>query len=208
MKLQKQIFAAAALSLAAIACSNGGEFAVERESAKPASSIDWLGDNTRLLGKAGLETGKSLPALRLVNMKMQPESLQDTAGGKVLLVSVVPSLDTEVCDEQTHILGESKKLSANVVRVTVSRDLPYAIRRFSEKSGLENIIYLSDYSGGALGSELGLEVERNGLLARAVFVVDKNGVIRHSQIVPKIYALPDMERAIEAANRAQLESGG
>ncbi|MGZ3657837.1 MAG: redoxin family protein [Bdellovibrionota bacterium] len=175
------------------------EFQTSTGSTAPGSHIDWLGHDTRLLGDSkALALGEPLPASMLVNEKMRPEVLG--GNGKVRLISVVPSLDTEVCDRQTHILSETKKLSPEVERITVSRDLPYAQGRFAEKSKLENLRYLSDYKGGEFGHKMGLEIERNGLLARALIVVDKAGIVRHLQVVPLIYALPDMEKAIGVAN--------
>lgn len=180
-------------------CSRPAEFETATASAQPGTHIDWLGHDTRLLGDGnGLRVGASLPAISLVNERMKDEPLG--ANGHVRLISVVPSLDTEVCDRQTHDLSETKTLKAGVERITVSRDLPYAQGRFAEKDKLANLRFLSDYRSGEFGKKTGLEIERNGLLARALIVVDGAGVVRYLQVTPKIYALPDLRKAIEAAN--------
>jgi thiol peroxidase len=188
----------AAITSTLTACFSKDEFAVVTGTAAPASHIDWLGNQTKLLGDGELAVGKPLPVTTVVNEKMTAEPLG--GAGKVRLISVVPSLDTEVCDRQTHILSETKTLGQDVERITISRDLPYAQRRFVEKSSLTNLKILSDYRGGEFGKRTGLVIERNNLLARAVIVLDKEGIVRHLQITPVIYALPDMKKAIEKAN--------
>ncbi len=175
------------------------EFRTLSETTTPASHIDWMGHDTKLLGESGLHLGTPLPPATLVNEKMKEETLGGV--GAVRLISVVPSLDTEVCDRQTHLMSEAKNLNAKVERITISRDLPYAQGRFSEKSKLGNLRYLSDYKAGEFGKKMGLIIERNGLLARAMIVVDGAGVVRYFQIVPVIYALPNVAKAIEAANK-------
>jgi thiol peroxidase len=122
------------------------------------------------------------------------------ADGKVKLVSIVPSIDTKVCEQQTHILGESDAINPKVQRITISRDLPMAQKRFASEASLTNVTYLSDYKGGDFGRAAGLLMESNGLLARAVAVVDGEGKVRYLQVVPELSNLPDMARAIEAAN--------
>jgi thiol peroxidase len=166
-------------------CTSGAEeFHTRTDSVLPATRIDWLGHETKLLGEGALRLGEPLPITKLANERMQEEALG--GAGKVRLISVVPSLDTEVCDRQTHLLSEGKGLSAEVERITVSRDLPYAQGRFAEKAGLGNLRYLSDYRAGEFGKKMGLVIERNGLLARALIVLDREGKVRHLQVVPVI----------------------
>ncbi|MDA8791780.1 redoxin family protein [Bacteriovoracaceae bacterium] len=119
---------------------------------------------------------------------------------KVTLINVVPSIDTPVCEEQSHILGESKNINQEISRVTISRDLPMAQRRFAKEAKLENIHYISDFNDAEFGKKSGLLMSDNGLLARAVIVTDEKGIIRYMQIVPKVSELPDMKKAINFAN--------
>lgn len=183
----------------AVACATEKEkFEVSKDTVQPASHIDWLGHDTELGGEGKLKVGEPLPAIMMTGPSGQREEFAST--GKVRVISVIPSIDTEVCDRQTHILNSSH-VNKDVERITVSRDLPYAQRRFAEASKTEAIKYISDYRGGDFGHKLGLEIERNGLLARAIIVVDRKGIVRHVQITPKIYTLPDMDKAIDLANR-------
>ena len=130
---------------------------------------------------------------------MTPEPI--ITNSKVKIISAIPSLDTPVCEVQTHHLGESKVLDKRVEVITISKDLPYAQRRFANSSGIKNIKYVSDYRFGQFGKAFGVEVAMNSLLARAIIVVDQKNVIRHIQIVPKILELPDLEKAIALANK-------
>jgi len=120
--------------------------------------------------------------------------------GHVLLLSIVPSLDTKVCEVQTHYLGEQgAKLPADIVRMTISRDTPFAQKRFAEEAKLTTMTYLSDYRDGSFGRATGLLVEDNMLLARTVILVDKQGIGRYLQVVPELSHLPDMETALRKA---------
>lgn len=90
-------------------------------------------------------------------------------------------------------------------RITISRDLPFAQRRAARESGFEGIRFLSDYRSGAFGRSLGLLAADNELLARALLVVDREGIVRHVQVVPEITHLPDMRRAVAVAERLAAE---
>ena len=121
--------------------------------------------------------------------------------GKVAIVNIVPSVDTPVCEAQTHELGESPNIPADIARVTVSRDLPMAQSRFAKEAKLTNIKYISDYKHAHFGKKSGLLMQGPELLARGVLVVDKKGVIRHVQIVPDVVQLPDLKKAIDIARK-------
>jgi len=120
---------------------------------------------------------------------------------KVSIINVVPSIDTAVCEEQSHILGEDKSISNKVARLTISRDLPMAQNRFAKSAKLTNIKYFSDYKSGSFGKSTGLMMQGKELLARAVIVTDPKGVIKYLQIVRDITKLPNMAKAIEVANK-------
>jgi thioredoxin-dependent peroxiredoxin len=120
--------------------------------------------------------------------------------GTVLLLSIVPSLDTKVCEAQTHYLGEKgNKLPPAVQRITISRDTPFAQKRFAKEAKLQNIKYLSDYREGSFGLATGLLIDDLRLLARTIVLVDKTGIIRYIQVVPEITRIPDMEKAFAEA---------
>ena len=123
-----------------------------------------------------------------------------TSQGSVLLLSIVPSIDTKVCEEQTHYLGEEgDKLPPMVKRITISRDTPFAQARFGREAKLTDIQYLSDYKEGAFGRSIGLLIDSSRLLARAVILVDKQGIVQYIQVVPDTTHLPDLEKAFSKA---------
>ena len=107
---------------------------------------------------------------------------------------------TKVCEEQTHYLGEEgDNLPATIKRITISRDTPFAQRRFAEEADLDDIQYLSDYKAGEFGKSVGLLIDGPMLLARSVILVDKQGVVQYIQVVPEVTHLPDMEKAFGVA---------
>ena len=173
---------------------------IDTGSSEPGGSVTRKGNPTNLLGKA-ITVGNPIPSVGLVDSStMKPVDLS-TKKGKVLLLSIVPSIDTKVCEEQTHYLGEEGDgLSANVERITISRDTPFAHRRFAEEAKLTDILYLSDYREGQFGRATGLLAEDVRLLARSIVIVDREGIVRYIQVVPEQSHLPDMDKAFGVAN--------
>jgi thiol peroxidase len=132
-------------------------------------------------------------------MNMQEVDLSQERG-RVLFLSIVPSIDTRVCEAQTHLLGEEgDKLPHVVQRITISRDTPFAQKRFAQEAKLTGIRYLSDYKEGDFGRSTGLLMDGFKLLARSVILVDKYGLVRYIQVVPEMTHLPDMEGAFRKA---------
>jgi len=167
-------------------------------SVDPGTSVTRGGKPQQLLG-TGIALGQALPAITLVDRNLQTVSLADFKG-EVSLISVAPSLDTAVCERQTHLLGEAgEELPAAVRRVTITRDLPFAQKRFAEHTGFDEILFLSDYREAEFGLATGLLVDEVRLLARAVIVTDRDGIVRYLQVVPEMGELPDMDRAYQAA---------
>ncbi len=172
---------------------------MDMASATPGEQVNFRGKPTKLLGSP-ISLGKPLPSVELVDaMTMNSVDLSKERGA-VLLLSIVPSLDTPVCEEQTHYLGEKgDRLPGNVKRITISRDTPFAQKRFAKEAKLTNIQYLSDYRQGDFGRSTGLLTEGLMLLARSVVLVDKQGIVRYIQVVPEMTHLPDMGKAFEKA---------
>lgn len=127
--------------------------------------------------------------------------ITETKGkGKVRIISVVPSLDTPVCEQQTHYLSEKNKgLDKMIELVTVSVDTPFAQKRFSQEAKIANVTFLSDYRGAEFGKAYGLFLKGPNILTRAVMVVDANNTVRHLQITPELTHLPDLEEAFTVA---------
>jgi thiol peroxidase len=169
------------------------------ESVQPGSSVTKADDTFALLGTP-LAIGTPLPATALTDaMTMETVDLSKERG-EILFLSVVPSLDTKVCEAQTHYLAEEgDKLPEAIRRITISRDTPFAQKRFANEAKLTDILYLSDYKTGSFGKETGLLMDDLMLLARSVVLVDRAGIIRYIQVVPEITHLPEMETAFDKA---------
>ena len=180
---------------------------VDIASAQPGGQVTLRGKPVKLLGSP-ISTGNPLPSIELVDaMNMNGVDLSKERGS-VLLLSIVPSLDTRVCEAQTHYLGEQGNvLPKDVKRITISRDTPFAQKRFAKESKLMNIEYLSDYKQGDFGRSTGILIEGSMLLARSVILVDKRGIVRYIQVVPEISHLPDMDKAFEKAIELTKEGG-
>jgi len=172
---------------------------IDSGSVTPGTQVAKKGTPLALAG-TGIEIGQRLPDSSLVDAAtMQPVNLNDYRG-KVLFLSIVPSIDTKVCEAQTHYLGEQgDKLPATVKRITISRDTPFAQERFAREAKLTDVQYLSDYKEGEFGRSVGLLIDGPRLLARSIILVDKQGIVRYIQVVPDITHLPDLEKAFDKA---------
>jgi len=120
--------------------------------------------------------------------------------GKVCIITSVPSLDTPVCDTETRRLNEAAAtLGDDVVVLAVSMDLPFAQGRWCGAAGVKNVKTLSDHRDAAFGTSYGVLIKELRLLARTVFVVDKQGTIRYMEIVKEVASEPNYEAALTAA---------
>jgi len=178
---------------------------VDRLSVQPGSVVQRGDKRFPLLGTP-ISKRDSLPSVRLLDaMTMQEVDLSQERG-KVLFLNIVPSLDTPVCDAQTHYLGEEgDKLPDLVQRITISRDTIFAQKRFAKEAKLTDIRYLSDHREGEFGKSTGLLMDGLKLLARAVILVDVEGKVQYIQVVPEMTHMPDMETAFQQA--IQLSRG-
>lgn len=172
---------------------------IDLASVQPGTQVVFRGSLVRLLGSP-ITVGKPLPAVELVDaMSMSNVDLSKERGA-ILLLSIVPSLDTPVCEAQTHYLGETGKgVPKSVKRIVISRDTPFAQKRFSKEAKLPDLQYLSDYKQGDFARSTGLLTEGLMLLARSVIIVDKEGIVRYIQVVPEMSHLPDLDRAFVKA---------
>ena len=118
------------------------------------------------------------------------------------IISVTPSLDTPVCNIQaTTFNDKARSLSADVVVINISMDLPFAIARFCAGQGIDNLRTLSDHRDASFGTAYGVLIGELRLLARSVFVIDKADVVRYVEIVPEMTHEPDYERALGEAKK-------
>jgi thiol peroxidase len=156
------------------------------------------GNPLTLVGNT-VSVGDEIPDVTLVNGELQDVSLSEVVDGKVAVIAAVPSLDTPVCDAETRRFNEAAAgLGPDVAVVTVSVDLPFAQARWCGAAGIDRVTLLSDYRDRAFGHGFGVLLEGISLLARAVFVADRNGKIQYVQIVPEIAQEPDYEAVLAA----------
>jgi thiol peroxidase len=149
-----------------------------------------------------LSVGDALPDFRVVDTGLQPRTLQDYAG-HVLILSVVPSLDTGVCSAQTRRFNQEAASLGDAVRVlTISMDLPFAQKRWCGNEGVDRVITLSDHREASFGRAYGTLIPALRLESRAVFVADRGGRLVHVQYVPEAAQEPDYEAAVQAARQA------
>ncbi|MGZ9582953.1 thiol peroxidase [Paenibacillus marinisediminis] len=145
-----------------------------------------------------LKVGDQAPDFQLNKSLMDIVSLNDFAG-KIKLISVVPSIDTGVCDMQTRRFNEEAgKLGGSLVILTVSADLPFAQARWCGAAGADHIVMLSDYKDNNFGKAYGVLIKEIQLDMRSIFVLDANNTIRYVEYVSEMSDHPNYEGAIEA----------
>lgn len=164
--------------------------------------VTFKGKPLTVLGQQ-LKPGDRMPDVSLVANDLSVVRLSSFIG-KVLLISVVPSLDTSICDLQTRRFNqEAAALGDDVVILTVSADLPFAQARWCGAAGVDRVITLSDHRDMAFGNAFGTHIEELRLEQRAVFVVDRGGIVRYVEYVPEIAKHPDYEAALAAVKAVQ-----
>lgn len=160
------------------------------------------GDPLTLIGSK-VEVGQQAPDFEVLNGELSPVRLSAFAG-KICIISSVPSLDTPVCDVQTRRFNEeAKKLRDDVLILTISMDLPFAQKRWCGAAGIENVKTLSDHRNVSFGKAFGVLIKELRLLARSIFVVDKEGVIRYIEIVDELTHEVNYEAALKAVKEIE-----
>jgi thioredoxin-dependent peroxiredoxin len=153
-------------------------------------SITMKGNPLTLVGSE-IRLGDRAPDFEILGNDLTPVKLS-AFKGKVLIISSVPSLDTPVCDIETRRFNEEAgKMGSDVVILTISMDLPFAQKRWCGASGVEKVVTLSDHYDASFGRSYGVLIKELRLLARAVFVVDRDGIVKYIQIVKELTDEPD-----------------
>ena len=148
-----------------------------------------------------LIVGDSAPNFLLLDNDLNPVELSSFKG-KVCIISSVPSLDTPTCDTETRRFNEeAEALGSNVVILTVSMDLPFAQKRWCAAAGIDAVTTLSDHRDASFGKAYGVLIKELRLLARAVFVVDREGKIQHIELVKEIAEEPKYQEILEAVKK-------
>lgn len=160
-------------------------------------AVTFKGQPLTLVGPE-LKPGDKAPDFTIIDQSLQPASLKDYAG-KVILLSVVPSLDTGICSAQTKRFNEeAAKLPEDVIILTVSMDLPFAQARFCGAENIDRVKVLSDHRDASFAQAYGTLVKELRLESRAIFVIDRDGVIRYVEYVPEIASHPNYDAALDA----------
>ena len=152
-----------------------------------------------------LKAGDTAPDFTLVDGGLKPVTLKDT-GNHVRIVSVIPSLDTPVCDAQTKRFNEEASKLPGVDIITVSMDLPFAQKRWCGAFGVDNVKMLSDHKDASFGSNYGTLIKELRIESRAIFVLDANNKIRHAEYVKEVADFPNYETALAAARSANAKT--
>jgi thiol peroxidase len=145
-----------------------------------------------------LKAGEKAPDFEAVTDTLQPVNLEKTGNG-VRIFSVIPSLDTPVCDAQTKRFNEEASKLDGIEIYTISMDLPFAQKRWCGQFGVDKIKMLSDHRTGSFGENYGTMIKDLRIESRAIFVLDKDGTIKHVEYVKEVADHPNYEAAFAAA---------
>lgn len=159
------------------------------------------GNPVTLVGNE-VKVGQKAPDAELVANDLSTVKLSALCRGKVCIITSVPSLDTPVCDMETRRFNqEAGGLGDDVTVLTISMDLPFAQGRWCGAAGVKNVRTLSDHRDAAFGTSYGVLIQGLRLLARAVLVTDKQGVVRYVELVKEVSSEPNYEAALNAAKK-------
>jgi thiol peroxidase len=148
-----------------------------------------------------LKPGDKAPDFSMVDNGLKPVTLGDT-GSTVRIFSVVPSLDTPVCDAQTKRFNEEAASLPGVEIYTVSMDLPFAQKRWCGAFGVDKVKMLSDHKDGSFGSSWGTLIKELRIESRAIFVVNEDNTVRYVEYVKEVADFPNYDAALKAARSA------
>ncbi|MEO0025187.1 MAG: thiol peroxidase [candidate division WOR-3 bacterium] len=159
--------------------------------------VTFGGKPVTLIGQE-LRVGERAPDFELTGNDLQPVRLEDFHG-KTLTILSLPSLDTPICDLETRRFNtEAERLGEDVVILAVSMDLPFAQKRWCGAAGVSRVLTASDYREASFGAAYGVLIKEYRLLARAVFIVDRDGILRYQQLVPEAGREPDYALVLAA----------
>lgn len=172
----------------------------EAEMKERTGIVTMKGNPLTLVGNE-VKVGDVAPEFEVLSNDLSPVKFSSFRG-RVCIISSVPSLDTPVCDTETRRFNEeAQQLGSDAVILTISMDLPFAQKRWCGAAGITRVQTLSDHRDASFGASYGVLIKELRLLARAVFVVDRNGVVQYVQLVKEITEEPDYEAVLTAANK-------
>jgi thiol peroxidase len=164
--------------------------------------VTFMGNPLTLIGNE-VKVGDTAPDFVVLDNNLSSVKLSSFQG-KVCILSSVPSLDTPVCDMETRRFNEQAgRLGKDIAILTISMDLPFAQKRWCAAAGVNQVQTLSDHREASFGNAYGVLIKELRLLARAVFIVDRKGVIQYIQMVKEIASEPDYESVFSALKKLQ-----
>jgi thiol peroxidase len=190
-----------AVTLLALGCSRSADHQAAPAARPERTDVIHRGDKPLTLVGPTLDVGDKMPDAVLADDKLDPIHLSAFAG-KIIVLSVVPSIDTRVCETQTHKISDAiAQMPPDVVVFTISRDLPYAQTRFAEEARTQTK-FASDFRERDFGRAFGVDVKETGLLARSVWVIGKDGKIAYRELVANQGNEPDYDALMAAVKQA------
>jgi thiol peroxidase len=168
------------------------------------NAVTMRGNPLTLVGDE-IKVGDKAPDFVVIDTGLSPVRLSSYAG-KIVVIASVPSLDTPVCDLETRRFNqEVELLNERVIVLAISMDLPFAQKRWCGAAGVSHVIALSDHREASFGMAYGLLIKGLRLLARAVIVVDRGGIIRYLELVKEIANEPDYEAVLKSVKQCLTE---
>lgn len=164
-----------------------------------AGAVKFKGNSLTLIGPE-IAVGEQAPDFEVLDQGVSPVTLKRFAG-KTLLISVVPSLDTPVCDAQTRRFNQEAASLGPIEILTVSMDLPFAQKRWCGAAGIDKVKVVSDHKEASFGRAYGVLVKELRLLTRAIFLIDRTGTVRYVEYVPEVTSHPNYDAALAAAKQ-------
>ena len=161
--------------------------------------VTFKGNPLTLIGPE-IKVGSKAPEFEVLAQDLSPVGLKSQSG-KTLLISIVPSLDTPVCDAQTRRFNQEAAKLPNVEILTISMDLPFAQKRWCGVAGIDKVKVLSDHRDASFGKAYGVLIKELRLLARAIFIVDGGGTVRYVEYVPEVASHPNYDAALAAVRK-------
>jgi thiol peroxidase len=162
--------------------------------------ITMMGNPLTLIGNE-VKVGEKAPNFMALDNALSPFQLS-SCRGKICILSSVPSLDTPVCDNETRRFNEeASRLGPDIVILTISMDLPFAQKRWCTAAGVNKVQTLSDHRDASFGTSFGVLIKELRLLARAVFIIDRQGTLQYIQLVKELTKEPDYEAILGALKK-------
>lgn len=157
------------------------------------------GNPITLLGPE-IKVGDKAPDFTVLTNDLNPYTLKD-AGDEVKIISIVPSVDTGVCQIQTTRFNKEANKLDDIVVLTISVDLPFALKKFCSAQGIDKVITLSDHRDLSFGMNYGFAIEELRLLSRGIVILDKDNVVQYVEYVPEVTDHPNYDKALEEAKK-------